>query len=151
MAATEFGFTVMVDVVLFGEPATNVTVAVSLTDPMVAVIVSTCALELASVAVMTPELLVFPDAGLNVLLVPDPASVTAWPLMGLPCASFTVTVSCVVVLLSATRLVRLATKLDVVFETAPGTKLTLLLTLKLPIVAVSDLFSATVDERVVLH
>lgn len=154
LAGTDVGLTEIVDTLLLGAAGVNVTCAVSLIDPMVAVMVSAWAFVLLNVAVNTPveSVLPAPDAGVKALLLPPPAKETACPEIGLPCASSTVTVSVVVALPLLTMSdVGLALSEQVPTAGEPGTKLTLPVTFIVPTVALKALFSAFVDESVVLH
>lgn len=76
MAVTEVGFKTKVDVPVAGAPDTNTTLASLVTVPMVAVTTLSWAMVDTMVAVNTPALLVLPDGGANVLLLPVPESAT---------------------------------------------------------------------------
>ena len=121
MAVTVAGLATILDVVAEGAPATKLTVVVSCTLPSVAVMVSVCASVEASVIVNTPLALVVPETAPNVLLDPLADSVTVVPAMGLPLASFTVTVSVVVEVPSAVTVAELAAMLEVVADGGPAT------------------------------
>ena len=114
MAVTVAGLATILDVVAEGAPATKLTVVVSCALPSVAVMVSFCTTVEASVVVNTPLALVVPETAPNVLLDPLADSVTVVPAMGLPLASFTVTVSVVVEVPSAVTVAELAAMLDIV-------------------------------------
>lgn len=147
-AVTEAGLATTLELVLLGTPATNVTVVVSVTEPMVAVMVLLCATVDANVAENMPEALVLPLTGERVLLEPLLARVTAWPDMRLPCASLTVTVNVVVLVPSAVADVGDAATLEVAALGAPGINETLVVATTEPIVAVTVLLCATDDDRV---
>jgi hypothetical protein len=70
-AVTDTGFADTLDVALLGVPAVNVTVVVSEAEPSVAVSVFSCAVVDARVATNTPDALVDPEAGENVLFDPE--------------------------------------------------------------------------------
>src|SRR5580700_9188312 len=118
-AVTDPGLATMLDLVAAGAPATKVTEVFSWAPPSVAVTVSVCATVDASVAVNTPEALVVPVIGANVL--PDPLadSVTVDPATALPLASSTVTVSAVDDVPLAVAEPGLATMVDLVAAGAP--------------------------------
>lgn len=147
-AVTEVGLATNVVFALLGAPAVKVTLAVSLTVPMVAVTSFICAVVDAKVAVNTPEGLVLPDRGEIVLAVPLLLNDTAWDGTGLPSASFTVTVNVVVVTPLATRLVGLAVKVDKVVFGEPAVNVMDAVRLTTPTVAVMFSTWATVDDNV---
>ena len=145
---TMVGLATSVEVALLALPATNVTPAVLVMAPTVAVTVLFSALVEARVAVKTPAALVVPEAGVKVLAEPELLSVTAWPLTGLPWASRTVVVRLVVLVPSAVSELGLAAKDDVVLLAAPGVNVTPVVTAAAPRVAVTVLASALVEARV---
>lgn len=151
MATTEVGFATKAEFVVLGEPAMKVTALVKSTDPTVAVRVFTSAAVDDTVAVNTPTLLVVPDRGVKTLLDPVLDKDTAWPLMGLPWASCTVTLRWDVLAPSAVTVVGLATHVDVVLLGVPATKVTEVVTLNAPMVAVIVLVSAVVELSVVVN
>src|SRR5580692_4116966 len=115
--------------------------------------VSVCATVDASVAVNTPEALVVPVTGANVLPVPVADRVTAVPATELPLASSTVTVSAVVDAPFAVTDPGLATMLDLVAAGAPvpATNVTDVFSCALPSVAVIVSVCATVDPSVAVN
>src|SRR6185312_678585 len=139
------------DVVAEGAPATKLTEVVSFRLPTVAAMVSLCASVEARAVVNTPLALVVPEMVPNELFEPLPDSVTAVSVTGLPLASLTVTVSVVVDLPSAVTVGELATMLEVVAEGAPDTKLTEVVSFRVPAVAVMVSFCAEVEANVVVN
>lgn len=75
-AVNDVGAATSVQFGLDTTPAVNVTAAVVVTMPTVAVTVFACAVVDESVAVNTPALSVVPDTGVNTLFVPVPDSDT---------------------------------------------------------------------------
>jgi hypothetical protein len=145
------GLATRLEFVAFGAPATKVTVVVSLIAPIVAVIVLLCATVELRVAVKIPDALVLPLAGVNVLLEPVLPKLTAWPLIKLFCASLTVTVIVVVLEPSAVTVVGLADTDELTLLGAPATKLTVVVSVNPPIVAVTVLLWATVELNVAVN
>jgi hypothetical protein len=131
---TEAVPTAKCEVVLLGEPATNVMVAVSLPVPMLAVTVSLCALVEVTFAVKTPNGLVLPELGVNVVFVPVAVKLTVWPLTAFPCPSFTVVVTLALPL--ALSELGLTTTDDSVRLGDPATNITFAFSVTAPSVAV---------------
>jgi hypothetical protein len=150
-AATDVGFAPSVVVVLLAAPAVNVTLVVAVAPPAVPVTVFNSALVEARVAVNTPELLVVPVLGLNVLLEPLLLKLTACPATRLPCTSATVNVRSVVLVPSAVTDVGLAASVEVLLRGVPPTNVTFVLTLTIPIVAVTFFVSAVIEASVVVN
>jgi hypothetical protein len=151
LAVTVVGLAVNVVVAEAGAPGTNVTLVVSTTVPMVAVIVLLSALVDARVAVKTPEALVEPEAGDKVLLEPVLPRETACPAMGLPFTSYTLTVNVLSLLPLAVTDVGLATNVVVLLLGAPAVNVTAAVAVAGPAVAVTVLTPAAVDAMVAVH
>jgi hypothetical protein len=120
-AVTEVGAAAREDVALAGAPAVKVTLAVFVTAPNVAVTVLLSACVAVRVPVVTPAASVTLLVGETVLPLPLALRPTVWPLTGLPFASFTVTVTVVAVVPSATTDVGEATRVDVEALAGPAT------------------------------
>jgi hypothetical protein len=147
-AVTMPGLAVTLDVLWLGAPATNVTEVVTFTAPSVAVMVLPWATVDANVAVNTPDALVVPLDGVKVLPVPELARLTAWPEMRFPWASFTVTVTVVVLEPSAVTDAGLAVTVEVVLLGAPATNVTDAVLLNAAMVAVTVSLCAVVEANV---
>jgi hypothetical protein len=150
-AVTLVGLATRLELVVFGVPATNVTVVVSLNPPMVAVMVLACATVDVMVAVNTPDALVVPLTGLTVLPEPLLARLTACPLTALPWASSTVTVKVVVLVPFAVTELGLAVTDDVALAAGPATKVTPAVSLIAPMVAVTVFACAVVELNVAVN
>jgi hypothetical protein len=147
-AVTDVGLAANVEVLLLGEPTTNVTFAVLLTEPMVAVTVFDCTTVDVMVAVNTPDAFVLPDDGENAFPEPVLLRLTACPEIRLPCASFTARVNVVVVTPSAGNDAGLALRLDVAALGPPATNVTEALAEAEPKVAVIVSACAKVEDTV---
>jgi hypothetical protein len=147
-ATAEAGLTARVVVLALGAPTVNVTEAVLVTGPTVAVTVFASALLEVKVATKVPAALVVPEAGDRVLAEPVLVRETAWPDTGLPRASNTVVVRVLAVAPSAVTELGLAARDDVDAEGAPAVKVTAAVFVTAPKVAVRVLASALVERRV---
>lgn len=147
----EVGFAVSELVVLLGAPGTNVTAAVCVSPEKVAVTVTVCATVLARVTEHRPDALVLHVLPLRVYPVPLALKVTAWALTGLPVPSFTVICSVLFATPSAVNEVGVAVNVLVVLLGAPTAKVTDVVSVTLPMVAVMVSVWANVEARVVLH
>lgn len=149
-AATALGLATNVVVALLTAPATNVTFVLAVAELAVPVMVFNSALVDASVATKLPVLSVLPFAAVNVLLEPVPDKLTASLGTGLPRASFTTKVSCVVLVPSAVTDVGLADKEQSALTGAPAVKVMAVVALAGPAVAVTVFTSAVVEANVVV-
>lgn len=149
-AATVLGLTTNVVVVPLTAPAINVTLVVAVAAPATPVMVFASALVDVRVAPKVPVLSVVPDGGVNVLLDPLLDNVTFWLATGLPKASLTTKVSCVVLVPLAVTDAGLADSVELALEGAPAVKVTVVVLFKAPTVPVMVFTSAVLEASVVV-